>query len=824
MDYVVLARKLRPTRFSDLIGQETVATALRNAVTTNRVAHAFLFAGSRGVGKTSTARILTKVLNCLDPQQGEPCNQCENCQEITNNSAPDVFEIDAASNRGIDNIRELRENTKFTPVKCPYKTYIIDEVHMLTMESFNALLKTLEEPPPHVKFILATTNPHKIPETILSRCQRFDFSRIPTVIMADYLSKVSETEGLKLSRKALEAIARNASGGMRDALTALDQVISYCGAQASDEEVMGILGLMDTREVFELLGAMLDKSLPRALEVFSNIREHGHDLGVLLQAIMRELKDFALYQSLTGGENRGEHRGRGTQTTAITFQDHLPDTLAFFESYREIVSLDELQQLFYLFLEVEGQIKRSEYAQACFEMGLIKACRVQPLVGMGDLLSRVRGMLEAGGAVKTYGAEASAPSTVSPAPSTVSPAPGTAPPAPSAMPPVPSSQAPEQYQAQSPEYSPPQGVTQPPQGAGAQQRQREGGTDGAGGDQAQSAEDAGEPGGENAGKSGPAAQGTQGAHAAGEPPALSPPAPDTEDQTEGKTEDRAAQAAPETRAPQAPPNVQPDRLADRQADTSADMPSDLPPDLPPAPLPDGPPPGMELASNNLSSSASPAPQNPPPQYQPPQQPTQAPQNAGEGPTPPGGSGGSTQNTSPQNSGPLPDEEEAPSPFTPEQLATVDTPAPCDDERWRSFVEAVRESNSRTAANLRRMEVEAISDEGITLVLPDATSMIEPRKLEALRPLLDKAFSIQPPSADQPDASPAFHIRFNDDKNKKARFEYTISGRHQLKEEAMRMNRREAARQDPGVEDLRKYFPNSRVVKVELDDSESKDSQ
>ena len=205
MDYVVLARKLRPMRFQDLIGQETVAKALVNAVLTERIAHAYLFTGSRGVGKTSTARILTKALNCTNPQQGEPCNTCENCTEITNNAAQDVFEIDAASNRGIDNIRELRENTKYTPTKCAYKTYIIDEVHMLTTESFNALLKTLEEPPSRVLFVLATTAPHRIPETILSRCQRYDFPRIPLPVMVDYLARVTAEEGLTFGRGGLRS-------------------------------------------------------------------------------------------------------------------------------------------------------------------------------------------------------------------------------------------------------------------------------------------------------------------------------------------------------------------------------------------------------------------------------------------------------------------------------------------------------------------------------------------------------------------------------------------------------------------------------------------
>ena len=252
MSYVVLARKLRPNRFEDLIGQETISRTLRNAVTSGRVAHAFLFSGSRGVGKTSAARILTKALNCLAPEDGNPCGKCGNCIEITENASPDVYEIDAASNRGIENIRELRDNVQYAPAQCRYKVYIIDEAHMLTLESFNALLKTLEEPPSHVKFILATTDPHKLPQTIISRCQRYDFVRVPLQQMADFLEKVTLTEQLSISRRALEIISRQAVGGMRDALTMIDQVLSFSGDNAKDEEVLEILVDASAMEAYGL--------------------------------------------------------------------------------------------------------------------------------------------------------------------------------------------------------------------------------------------------------------------------------------------------------------------------------------------------------------------------------------------------------------------------------------------------------------------------------------------------------------------------------------------------------------------------------------------
>ena len=394
MDYVVLARKLRPMRFQDLVGQETVARILRNAVLSGRVAHAFLFAGSRGVGKTSAARILTKALNCLQPAEGEPCNACDNCVEITANASPDVYEIDAASNRGIDNIRELRENTNYRPAKSRYKTYIIDEAHMLTKEAFNALLKTLEEPPEQVKFILATTNPHKIPDTIQSRCQRFDFPRIPVRLMSDYLQRVVSAEGLSFSRKALEAIARNAAGGMRDALTAIDQVVAFAGAAPTDEDVLGILGVMDSGEVFRLLDAVLGGRLDEALAVFGAVLDRGHDPDALLVALLKELKDLSLFAAL--------------KPASDYFQEHLPEELEFYARQAGAVPPDALQQLFFLFLELEAQLKRSTQTRACFEMALAKACRVETLVGVPELLGRVRHLLAQGATAGATSGAASA--------------------------------------------------------------------------------------------------------------------------------------------------------------------------------------------------------------------------------------------------------------------------------------------------------------------------------------------------------------------------------------------------------------------------------
>ena len=376
MSYVVLARKLRPSRFGDLIGQETAAQTLRNAVLSDRVAHAFLFTGSRGVGKTSAARILTRAVNCLNPDNGDPCNRCENCTEINQNASADVIEIDAASNRGIENIRELRENVNYVPAKCRYKVYIIDEAHMLTLESFNALLKTLEEPPPYVKFILATTDPHKIPPTIISRCQRYDFLRISIKKMADFLETVVKKEKLELSRKAIEMICRNSVGGMRDALTAIDQILSFTGTSATDQKVAQILGILDSESRFAFIEALLEKKDGEAISYFQKLQEHGHDVNDVLSDLLQTIKTIALVRTL--GMNQA------------LFQDIPADDLETFSTLSKIVSADELQQIFHILLELEEQMKRSAHTMICFEMAILQIASIEPLVGLPEIISEIQ--------------------------------------------------------------------------------------------------------------------------------------------------------------------------------------------------------------------------------------------------------------------------------------------------------------------------------------------------------------------------------------------------------------------------------------------------
>ncbi|MBN2288812.1 MAG: DNA polymerase III subunit gamma/tau [Candidatus Glassbacteria bacterium] len=374
MSYLVLARKYRPLTFGEIIAQQHVTTTLVNAIAAERISHAYLFTGPRGVGKTSTARILARAVNCLEPAGQEPCNKCSTCLEILGGHSLDILEIDGASNRGIDEIRDLRERVSYAPSSARYKIYIIDEVHMLTQEAFNALLKTLEEPPSHVIFIFATTAVQKVPPTILSRCQRFDFKAVPTAEIAGQLQRVLEAEKISMPEEITRMIARKADGAVRDALSLLDQVISFCGDEFTALKASQVLGVFDADLFFELTELVAGRDTAAAVRFVDRLAGEGIDLAGFFQELAVHYRNL----------------------TAFKLGAREPDTAhvspATVERYAETAGrfdLEDLVRSLQLILGFEEIINNSGQQKICLELLLIRLTLMEKSVNISELLSRL---------------------------------------------------------------------------------------------------------------------------------------------------------------------------------------------------------------------------------------------------------------------------------------------------------------------------------------------------------------------------------------------------------------------------------------------------
>ncbi|KOF55617.1 MULTISPECIES: DNA polymerase III subunit gamma/tau [Clostridium] len=374
MAYTALYREWRPKNFSEVVGQEHVTVTLRNQVKNNRIAHAYLLCGTRGTGKTTTAKILSKAVNCLNPKDGEPCNECEMCKKINEGMAIDVTELDAASNNSVDDIRNIIDDVQYPPHEAKYKVYIIDEVHMLSQGAVNAFLKTLEEPPQNVVFILATTDPHKLPITILSRCQRFDFKRIKKDAMVNRLREIVTAQGVFADDKSLNLIARMSDGAARDAVSILDQAISVGNGKIEYEKVLDMLGLVTNEYIFKLMDCIIDKNVEACIRTIDEIVFSGKEIGIFIKDLIEHVRNLMMIKVSKNPEE---------------VLDMSSENLSIVKEQSKKVRIEETMRYIGILQEADEQARKSSNSRIYLELAIIKMCKVEYDTSNEIILSRL---------------------------------------------------------------------------------------------------------------------------------------------------------------------------------------------------------------------------------------------------------------------------------------------------------------------------------------------------------------------------------------------------------------------------------------------------
>ena len=379
MGYTALYREWRPRTFEDVVGQEHITTTLKNEILNDRVAHAYLFCGTRGTGKTSTAKVMAKALNCLDLHGGEPCNECEMCKKINEGLAIDVTELDAASNNGIDKIRDIIDDTKYPPQEAKYKIYIMDEVHMLSVGAVNAFLKTLEEPPKNVIFILATTDPQKLPITILSRCQRFDFKRINQKEITSRLKRIVDSQNITYEQKSLELIARVCDGAMRDALSILDQAIAMGEKQINYEDLVSILGLVTNEYLFDITYAIIDRSIEKCMVIIDKLVYSGKDMQLFIKDLIAHFRNLLMVKVTNNPEE---------------VLDMSLENISMIKEQGHKIRVEEIMRAIRILQDAEMNSKASKQSRLYLELAIIKMCKIEYDTSNEVILSRINKLEE----------------------------------------------------------------------------------------------------------------------------------------------------------------------------------------------------------------------------------------------------------------------------------------------------------------------------------------------------------------------------------------------------------------------------------------------